>query len=187
MMWDLFKEFVRGFKDFQELWVFVLAVFTFYFLIIHFRRRGTKKPSHPELGELIWVDESKNTKPFFNKTFKIFGKPDAMYAKGGKVTAVEFKSRKGKIHDSDMWQAMAAALAARGEGYKIKKVRIKTITHSLDIEVPKSESEHYQFLKVCHEAALNAKKGYSSKALPEVNKCAHCAYYSVCTEKPAAH
>lgn len=185
-MWDLFREFVRGFKDFQDLWIIVLAIFTFYFVIINFRRGG-KRASDPELGELLWVDEGKDTKPFFNKAFKIFGKPDAMYVKGGKVTAIEYKSRKGKIHDSDMWQAMAAALAARGEGYQVASVRIKTKTHSADMDVPKSELDHYKFIKTCHEAALRAKNGHPSKALPETNKCFHCAYKAVCAEKPTVH
>lgn len=183
-MWDLFRELVLGFKDFQDLWIIALVIFTAYFLILNFRRGGQGKASDPELGELLWIDEGKETKPFFNKTFKIFGKPDAMYVKGGSVTAIEYKSRQGKVHESDIKQALAAALAARAEGYQVRTVRIKTKTDSKDIDLPVSELDHYKLIKTYHEAVLSVKKGHPSKAIPEANKCFHCAYKAVCSDKP---
>ena len=79
-MWDLFRDFVRLFEDFQDIWLIFLAIFVIYLVILN-ARRGRRHSIDPALGDLIWVDEGRHVKPFFHNGFKVLGKPDAMYNK----------------------------------------------------------------------------------------------------------
>lgn len=182
MFKELLFEFVQRFKDFEIIWIWLLAILAFLLVLANTRRRA-KTPTDPDLGKLLWVDEGKQTKPFFNKQFKVFGKPDAIYNDNGSVTAVEFKSRKGPIYVSDAAQAATAALAARGDGYKITQVVIKTKTETANIPLPKSDLELYDTLKESVEIARSAKKGCTMCGDPEDSKCIACAYKASCSDR----
>ena len=160
-MSELFREFVLFFKDFQAFWLFFLIVVTVVFVWINFRRGKPKaiksKDDLERLGKLIWVDESSDTKPFFNQEFKVYGKPDAMYSDGEYISTVEYKSRKSGVKKSDVIQALTAALAARGDGYNVHKVVVVTEGDAKQIEVPKSLAKHYQLVKEYVELARSIK------------------------------
>lgn len=183
-MWELFKEFVRWFRDFQTIWLVLLAVFVFYMLVINARRGGThRRPTDPTLGELIWVDEGRHTKPFFNHKFKVLGKPDAIYDKDGRVTTVEFKSRRGPVFDSDRVQALTAALAARADGFNVHETVVKTKTVEESFKLPKDDLALYQMVQPYAETVRNIKRGGTAKALPSKAKCSSCAYRSGCADR----
>ena len=92
-------------------------------IFINFLRNAfTTKSDLRIKGKLIWVDRGRSTKPFFNRVFEVLGKPDLMYQVFGGVLAVEYKSRKGPVFKSDVVQAKCAALAARGNGYKVIRI-----------------------------------------------------------------
>lgn len=138
--WELFNEFVRWFRDFQDIWLTLLAIFVFYLLILNARRsRINRRAVDPELGELIWVDEGRQIKPFFDHEFKVPGKPDVIYNKKGHITTLDFKSRRGPILDSDRVQALTAALAAPTGGYKVREALIRTKTMEETFELPKDD------------------------------------------------
>lgn len=132
-------------------------------------------------GKLIWVDRGKDTKPFFNSTFKVFGKPDLMYAVRGGALAVEYKSRYGTIYESDIAQAKCAALAARGEGYKVVKILLKTSTQKRYISLPKNDKALFDEIKNFVIVARKAKSGSSLRGTPENKKCKSCAYKHDCS------
>ena len=98
-------------------------------------------------GSLVWTDQGKTTKPFFNNDFKILGKPDLMYKIRSGVLAVEYKSRNGRIYNSDIVQAKSAALAARGTGYHVTKVLICTKNQKQYFELPKQDLTLYKSIE----------------------------------------
>ena len=179
-MWNLFTQFVSAFEDFQEAWLVLIVIFTVYLLLINQRRGRTFVPKN---AKLIWVDEGINTEPFFNRPYRIFGKPDALYYVQGNVIAVEFKSRKGKIYDADRIQALTAALASRGAGYKVRQVVVKSSTDIERIDLPEEDKALHELVKKDIEAARAIKSGHQANAKPESTKCQACAYNNHCGEK----
>jgi hypothetical protein len=161
----------------------LLVIILFGILVIR-RLFGTRKDPLGIDGKLIWVDSGRRTKPFFNNQFKILGKPDLMYklATGG-VLAVEFKSRNGRIYDSDVAQAKAAALAARGEGYAVREVMVKTKGTEQRFTLPKADVALHNEIKNFVEYARAAKKGANLKPLPQVMKCKFCAFGPSCDSR----
>jgi len=131
-------------------------------------------------GKLVWVDEGRNTKPFFNKQFEVLGKPDLMYKIKNGVLAVEYKSRMSVIYQSDIVQAKSAALAARGSGYNVIRILLKTTKTEKYIDLPQSDQKLYKDIESFVSIARRAKKGYPMKALPNVFKCRSCAYAGSC-------
>jgi len=131
-------------------------------------------------AELIYIDEGKETKPFFNRDFEVLGKPDAMYKTPDGVIAVEYKSRRGSVKDSDISQAICAALAARGANYKVVKVIVKTQTDQQELDLPPSDKAVYNAIRSDVAAARSVKKGGTGKANPHPAKCRSCAHRSSC-------
>ena len=174
----------RLIEAFLSLGLIALVLVTGYYLVLS--RKHSVSVNGEVAGELIWVDEGRNTKPFFNQAFKVFGKPDAMYNHSGHVTAVEFKSRRGRIHESDITQAKAAALAARGAGYKVESVVVKTRTTHQQIPLPRTDRALYDEIAGHIEAARSIKQGGKARsANPEPKKCASCAHNTSCAHSAA--
>lgn len=131
-------------------------------------------------GKLIWVDRGRQTKPFFNNVFEVLGKPDLMYRIFGGVLAVEYKSRRGPVFKSDVIQAKCAALAARGNGYKVIRILVKTSTVEQYIDLPKSDKTLFHEVEEYVILTRQAKAGQKMKALPNPGKCRSCAFNYDC-------
>ena len=158
----------------------LLVVFAVYALINHLL--GFVRNKLGIKGKLIWVDEGKKTKPFFNSRYQIFGKCDQLYKTLGGVLAVEYKSRRGKIYLSDIVQSKAAALAARGAGYKVTRVLVKTKNQEQYMKLPSSDDALFQEIAEFFHKAKAAKEGLQVKAFPEKQKCRRCAYFNSCSK-----
>lgn len=132
-------------------------------------------------GKLIWTDHGRKTKAFRNRQYRIFGKPDLMFRVRSGVKAVEYKHRNGPVFRSDIAQALAAALAARGEGYRVTEVLLKTRTQELTIDLGKSsDKDIYNKIKENAATVIQARSGKSVEAKPEYRKCRGCAYREPC-------
>jgi len=131
-------------------------------------------------GSLIWTDQGRNTKPFFNKDFKVLGKPDLMYKIQSGVLAVEYKSRRSRVYLSDTVQAKSAALAARGAGYHVTKILVCTQTQKQYFELPRQDLTLYKSIEVYVSYVREAKSGSEMKATPSRYKCRSCAYHESC-------
>jgi CRISPR/Cas system-associated exonuclease Cas4 (RecB family) len=131
-------------------------------------------------GRLVWTDHGRQTKPFFNKKYEVLGKPDLMYKTRSGILAVEYKSRHGPVFISDVVQAKCAALAARGEGYKITRLLLKTSSQEEYMSLPVSDEALYGEIKNFIALARNAKNGASMNPLPSRHKCRSCAYKYHC-------
>lgn len=131
-------------------------------------------------GTIIWTDQGRRTKPFFYRKFGVFGKPDLICRKGNTVLAVEYKSRHRPVYESDIAQALCAALAARGDGYNVTRALIKTSTTERYIDLPRSDQDLYQTIKVYIDLAADAKDGKKMMATPNTRKCRACAFRNGC-------
>ncbi|POP51588.1 hypothetical protein C0068_16370 [Zhongshania marina] len=131
-------------------------------------------------GKLIWTDYGIKTKPFYHSEFLVFGKPDLMYKVRRGVKAVEYKHRMGPVFDSDIAQALAAALAARGSGYRVIEVLVKTRSTELSIDLRESDSAVYRKLQGYVLLVRQAKDGRAMQKKPEARKCRSCAYREAC-------
>ena len=133
-------------------------------------------------GSLIWVDDGRRTKPFFNARYKVFGKPDLLYRVNGGVLAVEYKSRNGPIFESDIVQAKCAALSARGDQYIVSRILVKTGQAEKYITLPRSDHALYREIESATILARKAKNGETVPCLPAPQKCRSCAYRDHCRE-----
>ncbi|EIF42765.1 hypothetical protein DOK_11896 [gamma proteobacterium BDW918] len=132
-------------------------------------------------GKLIWTDHGRKTKAFRNTRYRVYGKPDLMYRIPAGVKAVEYKHRKGPVHQSDMVQALAASLAARGEGYKVVEILLKTRTEEVSIDLRSSSDEAiYRKISGLSETVRRARSGAPMNSRPESRKCRNCAYREAC-------
>jgi CRISPR/Cas system-associated exonuclease Cas4 (RecB family) len=131
-------------------------------------------------GKLIWTDKGRHTKPFFNARYEVLGKPDLMYRISKGILAVEYKSRKGPIFKSDVAQAKCSALAARGEGYKVVRLLLKTATQEEYIDLPSSDAALYEDIKEDIVTVRHARNGKPMPAKPALHKCRNCAYKNDC-------
>jgi len=136
-------------------------------------------------GDLIWIDNGSHTKPFFNGVFKVFGKPDALYRTRTGVVAVEYKSRNGPVFDSDITQAFCAALAARGDGYRVTQVLIKTSAVQKMFKLPPSDKALFDLIQPAVAHARQAKYGHAVPSRPEFKKCRSCGFRGNCEHSAA--
>ena len=164
-----------------DLLLYGLLALTGILIVINFLKNiFTTKDSLSIEGKLIWIDRGRSTKPFFNKAFEVLGKPDLMYRVLGGVLAVEYKSRKGPVFKSDMVQAKCAALAARGSGYRVIRILLKTATIEQYIDLPKNDKALFNEIKAFVTLTRQAKSGGKMSAWPNVGKCRGCAYKHEC-------
>jgi len=165
-------------------WAFLLLLVVL--TIRYFFRKGTPRNNPVGIdGDLIWVDEGKKTKAFFNRTFEILGKPDAMYRTSSGVCAVEYKSRKSGVLDSDIAQAKCAALAARAEGYKVNEIVVITRSERKSVALPRSDSDLFKEIRPLVKTIRDIRRGSKGEAKPNGGKCFNCAYRSSCSSRAA--
>jgi len=161
-------------------WLIVVATIAVLVVVVAHHYRGSDNNGLGIKGKLIWTDHGRQTKPFFNRTFEVFGKPDLMYRTKDGILAVEFKSRKGRVFSSDIVQAKCASLAARGAGYKVMEILVKTAREERYITLPQSDTDLFHEIQPKVAMARKAKRGDQVPSFPERNKCFSCAHNSSC-------
>lgn len=163
-----------------EVIVFILIALGALALLLKWARNTFGKSKLGIDGKLIWTDKGRHTKPFFNAKYEVLGKPDLMYRISKGILAVEYKSRTGPIFKSDVAQAKCAALAARGEGFKVVRLLIKTATQDEFIDLPPSDAALYEDIKEDVVTVRHARDGKPMPAKPALHKCRSCAYKKDC-------
>ena len=158
-----------------------IALFVLWLLWAFIKKKPSDDLGIP--GKLIWVDQGKNTKPFFNKEFRVLGKPDLMYRIEGGILAVEYKSRNRNIYESDIVQGLTASLAARGEGYAISQLLVRTDNSESYIDLPNLDKDLYNLVSKYVDIVRKAKQGENLPSSPSHFKCFNCAYSISCKKK----
>ncbi|MFL7013695.1 CRISPR-associated protein Cas4 [Enterovibrio norvegicus] len=130
-------------------------------------------------GKLVYVDDSPSSEVFLNHKYELAAKPDFIFKVGwNRYAAVEYKSRKGAVTQSDINQLKAATLAARSrwnvvEGYVItsnKRCRLEF----------GSNASIYNSIKKQHMAAKAIKILNQKPRLRSDNRCNNCGYRHHC-------
>lgn len=161
--------------------VFFLAL---YLLLFFSRSQPTSTTDWEKIeGRLIWLDDGPHTKPFFNNSFLVYGKPDMIYQQRSGLLAVEYKNRNGGVYASDIIQAKCASLAARGSGKRITHILIRTNTAERQITLPASDKDLHQSIQQNISLARSAKAGKRVPPTNNKNKCSSCGYRDVCEYK----
>ena len=168
--------------DLFELICLVVLV-AFVYLVVRLFFKNKSDPLGID-GKLVWIDRGHSTKPFFNKQFRVFGKPDLMYRlRSGGILAVEYKSRRGRIYKSDLAQTQAAALAARGAGFAVREILIKTNATEQRCVLPRADealfAEIQRYADCVREAKAGAKLPLPPR--PQAGKCRTCAFGPRCS------
>jgi CRISPR/Cas system-associated exonuclease Cas4 (RecB family) len=180
----ILEQFPRW-QTMYQLSLLALSIIGFFWIrrfLTTFQASDDPSQQPPTQGELIYVDEGPQIKPFFNQHFRVLGKPDAIYQSGGNITAVEYKSRKASVHNSDIVQAMTAALAARGEHYRVTHVLVITKRDRKSIALPKSDNALFELIKQPVYLVRQIKQGEVGEPSPSKSKCASCAHYTACKQ-----
>lgn len=167
----------------HELLIFIAVVAVLF--IVWRQRRDSLVDELGIEGDLIWIDGVRHTKPFFNRAFKVFGKPDALYRTRTGVLSVEYKSRNGPVFESDVTQAFCAALAARGDGYRVTEVLIKTSAVQEIFKLPSSDKALFDRIQPAVAHARQAKFGHAVPSRPELKKCRSCGFRGDCNDSAA--
>ncbi|MBL4901004.1 MAG: hypothetical protein JKX76_15460 [Colwellia sp.] len=103
-----------------------------------------------------------------------------MYRIRSGVLVVEYKDRNGPVFESDIIQAKTASLAARGSGYKVIRILVKTKTKNVYFDLPPKDKSLFNEIQIHVVAARKAKNGDRMKALPNKKKCYSCAVKQGC-------
>jgi len=161
--------------------ILLLLLFAFAVVFAGWITRRLKVGSSGNIeGKLIWQDLGRSTKVLVNSTFGVKGKPDSIYKIPGGAKAVEYKHRKGKVFDSDIAQALASSLAARGAGYRIIEVLVLTRTERLSIDLRCSDQTLYEQIQGNVKIVRAARRGKRMRAYASRRKCLACAYRDNC-------
>lgn len=140
------------------------------------------KSNMPQLpGEIIWTDHGRQTKVFQHHGYQLLGKPDFIAKQGNKVTAIEFKSSRRMVYDSDIAQVLTAALCARACGHQITHVLVVTGSDQRqELALPNSDQALYGMIEPLVNLVKRAKNNQYVPFTDNPRKCARCSVRSAC-------
>lgn len=166
------------------LLVIAAAALSVLYRLVRRLLRAPLDPAYPLGidGELVWKDEGPRSSAFRHENLRILGKPDYLYKTPLGIVAVEFKSRARKVKASDIAQALAAALAARGSGYRVSHIAVVTASDRYERALPRHDMDVHRLIEQQVLIARLAKRGKGQQAIPQRGKCGACAYTQVCAD-----
>lgn len=167
--------------------VFVIAGLTVAVVLVILMRRSylnyvARRFSLKELGHIIWKDTG-DEEPFYNKKYKVFGKPDLLIESEKGLCAVEYKSTGRKIYDRDWIQVYSAALAVRGEHHFVRWVCIKTPIAEEVRELPTDDNALFQMIHQYVSLARLAQSGANCPPTDRAAKCYRCSMAEHCVHR----
>lgn len=163
--------------------IWILIILTFY-LIYRFLSDTLKPTQFGFKGRLVYADKGRSSKLFANKRFGLSAKPDFIYnLMNGVFALVEFKSRNGRVFQSDIEQTIAGVIACRPY-YNIRIAVVQTASERKEIDVDKSEDELYEMIKHNVELTRKIKSGkVVTVCYKNTYKCKSCAVAKDCNYK----
>lgn len=132
-------------------------------------------------GEIIWRDLGPQTKPHFNRRYKVLGKLDLICRSPNQnLIGVEYKSRQKRFYDSDIVQSKTAALAARGAGIRITAIMLINNSERKLIRLPDNDEELYREIERHVTNVRIAKNKGCLPPSPNKRKCNSCGQRANC-------
>lgn len=165
-------------------WLFILAaglVLAAWLWSTRYSKR-TKNGIEGLEGEIIWRDLGTQTKPLFNRRYKVLGKLDLILFNSPSKTlvGVEYKSRQKHFYESDIVQSKTAALAARGAGINIQEILLINDTERKSIRLPVNDEDLYREIET---HVTNVRIAKAKGCLPPTSskhKCRSCGQRANC-------
>ncbi|RJG38770.1 CRISPR-associated protein Cas4 [Motilimonas pumila] len=156
------------------------AVIIFIVLII--RGSGEQNPFDIK-GKEIWRDEGKHTKAFVNHHYQIVGKPDHIFeSHSGEIIAVEFKSRKGRVYESDIVQTLASCLALRSE-MDVQRALVCTQTTKVELNLGSDQDLWERIQGYAFQVKTATQGQVIQEYRPSIAKCQSCSVRAHCWRK----
>lgn len=119
-----------------------LIAFVVFIALLYLAQRRSHRTSSPlgVEGKIIYADQGRKSKLFINRVYGITAKPDFIITTpNGENVMVEYKSRKGRVYQSDIVQLLASVLAARSEMQIHRAIVVTKVTRC---EVELGSDEH---------------------------------------------
>ncbi|MDF9399167.1 hypothetical protein [Vibrio sp. 1180_3] len=131
-------------------------------------------------GKLVYCDDSPMAKVFVSHKYELSAKPDFIYKIWwNKYAIVEYKSRVGKVKQSDINQFLASVVAVRSH-YNIREGYIVTGQDVRHFELEKSTRSIYAQIAHLHKIARRIKHRGCKPKFSRNQNCNNCGYKGAC-------
>ena len=149
--------------------------------------RGTSEGAAgelPEVGgeELLYRDDG-NAPLLVNQRWNVSARPDFIIREGDDVIVVEQKNRPRGPFQSDRVQSLAGALAARGHGYPVNKMRFLLQGRTETESVPEEDAELFNQIRGYYEQVRAVRENRTPGFKVRPHKCRGCSYREQCTRR----
>lgn len=136
-------------------------------------------------GDIIYADQGRRSHVFKNAEYGIQAKPDLLRKILNGVRLEEYKGRNSGFYPSDRSEALAAALAVRGEGVPVTEIMLRNQTQARRIQLPALDSELYSMIERDVEITRKAIAAESVPIRPVAGKCRTCGFRADCDKRAA--
>ena len=141
------------------------------------RRRAATPP-------LLYLDEGAGSRVFASPRYRLRAKPDKLEGRASEATLVELKSRRGGVHERDVAQMIATALAVRAGGIRVTRARLETrASPPAAFDLSASDEALFERIRPAVEAARLAARGIAPPPRPSGGKCRACGYRERCPHR----
>ncbi|WP_019583847.1 PD-(D/E)XK nuclease family protein [Thioalkalivibrio sp. ALE16] len=134
-------------------------------------------------GEELLYQDSDNAPFLANKAWGVGAKPDHIIREGEDVIVVENKGREKGPYESDWAQARFGALAARGAGYPVSKVRWVNGKRRVTKRIPASDADLFETVRPLYEQVVAVRNGEPVRFRPKAAKCRSCYLRNSCDKR----
>ncbi|WP_028491672.1 PD-(D/E)XK nuclease family protein [Thioalkalivibrio sp. ALE19] len=170
-----------------EFWigaVLMAAMVLAALVALYFDVGGTPKQPLPEVGgDKLLYQDTQNAPTLINREWSVGARPDYIVQEGPDVVLVEQKKRTKGPFLSDLVQAWAGALAARGEGYPVNRVRFVLGGEVTTEDIPQSNADLFNQFRSNYEQARAVREKRWVRFTPKAHKCRSCSYRENCERK----
>lgn len=141
--------------------------------------------SLPVIGgdTLLYQDDRNNQRTLFHPDYNVGARPDHIVREGRDVIVVENKGRDKGPYESDWAQARFGALAARGAGYPVTKVRWVNGKRRVTRRIPASDADLFETIRPLYEQVVAIRDGKPVRFRPRAHKCRACYLRSSCDKR----
>ncbi|ADC73233.1 conserved hypothetical protein (plasmid) [Thioalkalivibrio sp. K90mix] len=136
-------------------------------------------------GEALLYQDEEGAPFLLNEAWGVGARPDHIVREGRDVIVVENKGRDKGPYASDWAQARFGALAARGAGFPVNKVRWVNGKRRVTRTIPKDDAALFETIRPQYEQVVALRNGEPVHFRPEARKCRSCYLRDSCNRRAA--